>query len=679
MELHSAPSFRLDGKRALVSGAGRGIGLAAASALADAGAHVTLAARTAKEIEEAAAAIRARGHEADALLLDVSDLAAMQRAIAAARPFNILVNNAGTNRPKPLLEVTIEDFDAIMGLNVRAAYFVAQAVARRLIDARQSGSIINISSQMGHVGAARRTVYCASKHAMEGFTKAMAIELAPHDIRVNTIGPTFIETPLTKPFFENEAFRREVLSKIKLGRIGQMDELTGAIVFLASDASRLMTGSALGGDGGWAAEELPRRLPLPDRGVHLRQHLFGDQDHVAAAKLAVLPVLAGKQERAEVADLFAECEDLIGNAIGRAPEHQLLAHRIERDVVVVLLRIGLERDRATAALQLGEELAVVVTIRPIRIGGVALRGRIIVGNEDRFRDAPVCRVGGAPDALTALDIFRPVRLDPLRHQKIRRDRIPAARRRLSYPLGEGRNGGDDDRRMRQLQGSRQIALTEIGHEMFLEHHVPVFALDAIGRIALPDLQHLVDAFQKHRVAIGIEIAERLGVRHQAARRDAKDEAAIQHMIEHRDVRRDCSRMIVRHVDGAGAEFDALRRLDQRANKHHARRDVLGAVGVMLADIAFDVAELVGEDERLAILAQRNAPVLLDRMDRHGEEAEVHGAFLSVVMRGLDPRIHDFLAHCKTWMAGTSPAMTNSFSHHTTSHHSPLRSAESNTA
>jgi NAD(P)-dependent dehydrogenase (short-subunit alcohol dehydrogenase family) len=178
----------------------------------------------------------------------------MQRKIAQAEPFNILINNAGTNRPKPLVDVTIDDFDAIMGLNVRSAYFVAQAVARRLLDAKQSGSIINISSQMGHVGAARRTVYCASKHAMEGFTKAMAIELAPHNIRVNSVGPTFIETPLTRPFFENAAFKAEVLSKIKLGRLGQLDEVTGAIVFLASEASSLITGSALVVDGGWTAE-----------------------------------------------------------------------------------------------------------------------------------------------------------------------------------------------------------------------------------------------------------------------------------------------------------------------------------------------------------------------------------------------------------------------------------------
>ena len=254
IELTRTPSFRLDGRRALVTGGGRGIGLAAASALTDAGAHVTLAARTTKEIEEAAKAIRARGQQADALTLDVTDIDAVRKALAAREPFQILVNNAGMNRPKMLPDVTVDDFDTIMGLNVRAAFFMAQTVATRLIEARLPGSIINISSQMGHVGAARRTVYCASKHAMEGFTKAMAVELAPHNIRVNSIGPTFLETPMTRPFFENKAFRDEVLSKIKLGRLGQLEELTGAIVFLASNASSLMTGSAMVLDGGWTAE-----------------------------------------------------------------------------------------------------------------------------------------------------------------------------------------------------------------------------------------------------------------------------------------------------------------------------------------------------------------------------------------------------------------------------------------
>ena len=254
MELPRTPSFRLDGKRALVSGAGRGIGLAAAAALAEAGAHVTLLARSATEIEEAAEAIRAAGGAADALVLDVLDVEAAARVIAAAEPFHILVNNAGTNRPKPFIDVSHDDFDAVLDLNLRAAFFLAQAVTKRLIEADRPGSVINISSQMGHVGAANRTIYCASKWALEGLTKAMAVELAPHGIRVNTIGPTFIETPLTRPFFEDAAFKASVLTKIKLGRIGQVEDLMGAILFLASDASALMTGSALVVDGGWTAD-----------------------------------------------------------------------------------------------------------------------------------------------------------------------------------------------------------------------------------------------------------------------------------------------------------------------------------------------------------------------------------------------------------------------------------------
>jgi NAD(P)-dependent dehydrogenase (short-subunit alcohol dehydrogenase family) len=254
MELTPTPSFRLDGKRALVTGGGRGIGLTAASALAQAGAHVTLAARTSTEIEEAAEAICKRGDKAAALQLDARDVEATRSALKGCEPFDILVNNAGTNRPAPFLEVQVEDYDFVTNLNVRAAFFVAQAVAQRLVEAKRPGAIINVSSQMGHVGAARRTVYCATKHAMEGFTKAMAIELAPHGIRVNSLAPTFIETPMTQPFFQNEAFRAEVLSKIKLGRLGQLQDLTGAIVFLASDASALMTGASLVIDGGWTAE-----------------------------------------------------------------------------------------------------------------------------------------------------------------------------------------------------------------------------------------------------------------------------------------------------------------------------------------------------------------------------------------------------------------------------------------
>ena len=220
IDLPRTPSFRLDGRRALVTGAGRGIGLGAAAALTDVGAAVTLAARSKDELEGAVHAIRARGGKADALVLDVTDLDAAGRAIGEAEPFDILVNNAGTNRPAPFLEVRREDFDLVFGLNARAAFFVAQAVARRLAGTGRRGSIINISSQMGHVGAARRSVYCGTKHAIEGFTKSMAIELAPHGIRVNSLAPTFIETPMTRPFFKSEAFRNDVLGKIKLGRVG---------------------------------------------------------------------------------------------------------------------------------------------------------------------------------------------------------------------------------------------------------------------------------------------------------------------------------------------------------------------------------------------------------------------------------------------------------------------------
>ena len=251
--LPRTPSFRLDGRRALVTGAGRGIGRAAAAALAEAGAHVVLVSRTEAELEQLAEAIREAGGSAEPLVLDICDIEATQAAIAAQPPFHVLVNNAGTNRPAPFLEVTLEDYDAITDLNVRAAFFVAQAVARRMVEAGLKGSIVNISSQMGHVGGENRTVYCATKHALEGLTKAMALDLAPHRIRVNSIAPTFLLTPMTAPFFANPEFRAGTLARIPLGRLGEVEDLMGAIVFLASDASALMTGAALTLDGGWTA------------------------------------------------------------------------------------------------------------------------------------------------------------------------------------------------------------------------------------------------------------------------------------------------------------------------------------------------------------------------------------------------------------------------------------------
>ncbi|WP_309610591.1 SDR family oxidoreductase [Sphingomonas sp.] len=249
MILPKTPSFRLDGRRAVVTGAGRGIGLAAAAALAEAGADVVLVARTAPEVEAAAEAMSGR-----AAVLDVSDRAATDAFFADQRAFDVLVNNAGTNRPQPMTEVSEEDFDAVFGLNVKSAFFVAQACALRMIAEGVQGSLIHMSSQMGHVGGPNRSLYCGSKWALEGLNKAFALDLAAHGIRSNTIAPTFIETPLTKPFFEDAAFKASVLSKIKLGRIGQVEDLMGAILFLASDASALVTGTSLIVDGGWTAD-----------------------------------------------------------------------------------------------------------------------------------------------------------------------------------------------------------------------------------------------------------------------------------------------------------------------------------------------------------------------------------------------------------------------------------------
>ena len=248
------PSFRLDGRRALVTGAGGGIGLASAAALAEAGAAVTLVARTTATVEAGAAAIREAGGIAEAAVLDVTDLTGVASFFAGRPAFNILVNNAGTNRPMAMTKVGEADYDAVLDLNLKAAFFVAQACVRRLLEAREPGSLIHIGSQMGHVGGPNRSLYCASKWALEGMSKAFALDLATSGIRSNTIAPTFIETPLTKPFFEDEAFRANVLAKIKLGRIGRVEDLMGAVLFLASDASALVTGTSLIVDGGWTAE-----------------------------------------------------------------------------------------------------------------------------------------------------------------------------------------------------------------------------------------------------------------------------------------------------------------------------------------------------------------------------------------------------------------------------------------
>lgn len=254
MSLPTTPSFRLEGKRALVAGASSGIGLASAVALAEHGAEVTLAARRIDVLAEIAEQMVQRGWTANVLAMDVADVEATAASVAREGPFDILVNSAGLARHTKALETTVEDYDAAMGLNVRGAYFLTQSVAKGLIVAGRPGSLINISSQMGLVGGIDRAVYCASKHAVEGFTKAMAIEFGPKKVRVNTICPTFILTSLTAPTFRDPAKRVWILDKIKLGRPGEVEDIMGAVIYLASDASRFVTGSSQMVDAGWTAE-----------------------------------------------------------------------------------------------------------------------------------------------------------------------------------------------------------------------------------------------------------------------------------------------------------------------------------------------------------------------------------------------------------------------------------------
>ena len=253
MTLPRTPSLRLDGRRALVAGASSGIGAASAVALAEQGAHVTLCARRAPELEALASHMQAEGWQADILLLDITDITAVEAALTARPAFDVLVNSAGLARHSKAVETLPEDFDLVAGLNFRAAYFLTRSVARRLMAEGRPGSLINISSQMAHVGGIDRAVYSATKHAVEGMTKSMAIEWGPHGIRVNTIAPTFIRTALSAVTLDNPERAAWIASKIKLGRVGEVTDIMGAVAFLASDAAALITGTSLIVDGGWTA------------------------------------------------------------------------------------------------------------------------------------------------------------------------------------------------------------------------------------------------------------------------------------------------------------------------------------------------------------------------------------------------------------------------------------------
>ncbi|MGL4322864.1 MAG: SDR family NAD(P)-dependent oxidoreductase [Beijerinckiaceae bacterium] len=253
IDLPRTPSFRLDGRRAIVTGASRGIGLACAVALAEAGAHVICAARGLQALNEAVDAMRAAGFSAEARPLDMDDTAASAAFVDAVGPLDIVLNSAGIARHGPALDKSAADYDAVMSTNVRAAYFLSVAAARNMMANGKRGSIIHISSQMGHIGGIDRTVYSASKHAVEGMVKSMAIEWGKQGIRINTICPTFIRTAFTQSTFDNPERLAWIQSKVKLDRLGEVEDVMGAAVFLASDASALVTGAALLIDGGWTA------------------------------------------------------------------------------------------------------------------------------------------------------------------------------------------------------------------------------------------------------------------------------------------------------------------------------------------------------------------------------------------------------------------------------------------
>ena len=253
MKLPTTPSFRLDGRSALVTGASSGIGLAAAVALAEAGAHVVMAARGLEKLEAAVSAVREKGHSAETRAMDIADIAALPRHLEEIGPLDVLVNSAGIARHTPAVETTLDDYDAVSDINVRGAYFLSVGAAKGMMAAGVKGSIINVTSQMGHIGGIDRAVYCGTKHAVEGFTKAMAIEFGPKGIRINTLAPTFIRTPLAEQTLASPERKAWVESKLKLGRIGEMEDIMGPVVFLASDASALVTGTSLLVDGGWTA------------------------------------------------------------------------------------------------------------------------------------------------------------------------------------------------------------------------------------------------------------------------------------------------------------------------------------------------------------------------------------------------------------------------------------------
>lgn len=251
-------SLRVDGQVALVTGAGRGIGATIARYLAEAGAEVVLLSRTLSELQTVAQQIAEAGGRASIRQCDVMDAKALRAIIHELPRLDILVNNAGTNIPEPMIEVSDEHLDHLLNLNIRSCFIAAQAAIKKMLQdpdrAKKGGSVIHISSQMGHIGSPNRTGYCTTKHAIEGLTKAMAIELAEHNIRVNSVAPTFVDTPLVRQVVNTDEKRAFLFSKIPLGHLAETEDIAAAVAYLASPAARMVTGTCLKVDGGWTAQ-----------------------------------------------------------------------------------------------------------------------------------------------------------------------------------------------------------------------------------------------------------------------------------------------------------------------------------------------------------------------------------------------------------------------------------------
>ena len=246
--------FDLAGQTILVTGAGRGLGRSAALMLAESGADIVAVSRTFSELETLKVDIESAGRSCQIAALDVTDRAAVRAFIVGLPALHGVINNAGWNNPQHALDVDDESFDQIVDLNLRAAFTVAQAASKKFVALKVPGSIVNMSSQMGHVGGPLRSAYCMSKFGLEGMTKAMAVDLAEHGIRVTTVAPTFVATPLAGPFMENPEFRSFVLESIPMGKLATEDQIAGACVYLCAPVSAMTTGTSIIVDGGWTAK-----------------------------------------------------------------------------------------------------------------------------------------------------------------------------------------------------------------------------------------------------------------------------------------------------------------------------------------------------------------------------------------------------------------------------------------